>query len=1426
MTLLSANIRPVGKVRLVLSNAHTGEIEETIEVENVVTTQGEANLFIQDYNNQDTGHTGDFFGYKGSNGSFSVVYASNRQVLEDKGFNVAMVDSTTNLSGSFISSVITHQADPLPDYIDVHTRFGVPTTTQNYWTIGLGLPGYSTGTMYGSGTYASLVSPCVQTTSQILDVYYRIEVYTSTVSLSTSTDVSVSSDFSKQMARWFYYPNGIIGSNQTVQDDDWFGFENLYVHGITTLPPNGMYKTSITDSNVQDAVGDGSGFVSVSGDTNFLKMNYSMTLSTAQQVGRLFGIVSVGEIGFVSGAITTPRYANTFAHAKFANSTFAYKPIQPIFNHSSGSIYPFLDVANLATGTGTLTVNGSAWTGLTTPRYADWYRVDMRVVGSTQAAAGTARYAFSKRHTTGFYGGSAGTTPTSTYLNTSIIVPFGLPQCFPSGHNHDILNPVQEQYNDHVLLMFNASGFTSYDILASKSVNFDSTTTPALNVSRLQQLAVDASGNIFAADAGSGLYVITTPLATPTITNITKSGATVCYAVAVGNGGKVWALFDTGLAYTTNLGSTWTTSAINLPVGSWTTFSQIQYMRCDQASTTNNMAFATTSQLFWYSTGSTTPIAGPSWTAYSTNTLYGQLRCSTTNSFWGGIDNNQYAYVLLFGTTVQTQIGSRPGNSMVGFWYDKYNNAYFPSPNYSDNGGTLYCDLYNKEGTDYGTISGTSHSAGGNNHSSRRTFTPFYAASGLVITSGYTIAAPSSAFGSNASDPRNGTGTIFEDFVWRDYRWNGTAFTLGYNAPVSDSVSSFVGTRNNFGLENQAFTGRSYIDISPMLPGGTFGANTTFAAYINPVAKPTASTNPAPAEPNMMLFDTYDSTTTNNLSFYWNLNGLIALSAGGPCVVQGSLYGNTLTVNTVLSGTVAVGQTLTGGGVSAGITITALGTGTGGVGTYTTSGNQYINPITVTLVSAAFGTTPASGSNYRVVLIVNGTSASVYINGTQAGTTQTIPSQTLATSTQAVLGCRSPLRSFPVDFFQGSMTNVQFWNGAWNSTDVANDYSAPTAVIASPSNGGAVSKAVWSLTNSLAGLETKTTTVSPTTDTLLDGITISFTNGTTANTSFTSTDYYTFGVVDGILKDNATNFSWTFPLLCKPNRTQTTFTNGSGGSTIPTTSTQLTERATWGRYVQNSITPPPSVYPGSFSSSAQSNYGTQDYLASCVFFQTIASGTAGYLQFTVPAGNLNGGFMGLASSGSFQVGNSNYQSLLYAIDFGQTGGYQIYESNSIVSTGTYAKGDVWQIAKSSTGTITYVQNGTTVYTSATLYPTGTLECVCAPRSPGVGFIDIQINYSLPAGWMTVGSLSATTGVYDPNYRWIENSLQIMSFSLNGTPLATSNITLASSLTLDQMISTGIGAGSIFFDTKSGKLLFNTTNYGNTLTGSVVEITDI
>lgn len=70
-------------------------------------------------------------------------------------------------------------------------------------------------------------------------------------------------------------------------------------------------------------------------------------------------------------------------------------------------------------------------------------------------------------------------------------------------------------------------------------------------------------------------------------------------------------------------------------------------------------------------------------------------------------------------------------------------------------------------------------------------------------------------------------------------------------------------------------------------------------------------------------------------------------SAAAAAVFTAAITGTTLTVASVASGTLYLGQTVQGAGVTANTMITAFGTGTGGAGTYTVSTSQTVASITM-----------------------------------------------------------------------------------------------------------------------------------------------------------------------------------------------------------------------------------------------------------------------------------------------------------------------------------------------------------------------------------------------------------------------------------------------------------------------------------------------
>jgi hypothetical protein len=111
-------------------------------------------------------------------------------------------------------------------------------------------------------------------------------------------------------------------------------------------------------------------------------------------------------------------------------------------------------------------------------------------------------------------------------------------------------------------------------------------------------------------------------------------------------------------------------------------------------------------------------------------------------------------------------------------------------------------------------------------------------------------------------------------------------------------------------------------------------------------------------------------------------------------VFTGSIFDTTLTVNSVTSGTLFVGQTVEGTGIALGTIITALETGTGGAGTYTVSTSQ-----TVPSTNANF-TGQIAGTVLSATAVASGTiTVGQKLYGTGVDPTTTITASNPFTST-------------------------------------------------------------------------------------------------------------------------------------------------------------------------------------------------------------------------------------------------------------------------------------------------------------------------------------------------------------------------------------------------------------------------------------------
>lgn len=195
------------------------------------------------------------------------------------------------------------------------------------------------------------------------------------------------------------------------------------------------------------------------------------------------------------------------------------------------------------------------------------------------------------------------------------------------------------------------------------------------------------------------------------------------------------------------------------------------------------------------------------------------------------------------------------------------------------------------------------------------------------------------------------------------------------------------------------------------------------------------------------------------------------ISAPATAVFTGSIATNTLTVSSVSSGTIAVGQAVYGVGVSAETVITALGTGTGGTGTYTVNVSQTVTASSLnSATTGATFTATISGTTMTVSSVASGT---LYLGQTVQGAGVTANSvitalgtgtggagtYTLSVSSTVAVGVTMYALNFSVlpstdGAFSGANTcdiidNYFVYNNPttqqWGSSDLLSPISQPTS---------------------------------------------------------------------------------------------------------------------------------------------------------------------------------------------------------------------------------------------------------------------------------------------------------------------------------------------------------------------------------------------
>lgn len=702
--------------------------------------------------------------------------------------------------------------------------------------------------------YAPLSSTFVQQDTDVLDIIYRIEF----VGSFSGSGYNVSKKIKENI--------GDLNMVSPAEDS----FQ------ITYSPARGNKNFSLTtlmsDLGLSEDLTDPKGL-----HVPPHYVYYETDFSKSDAVGKLLRSFTVrdrfdSDVHFMSGPLL--------------NDDFPYKPVQVIHNHGPNADFPFLDVDNLASGSGDLVIDGQNW-DLDNP-YCDYWYINIGKTGDT----GVGGYTLSvRRSIAGFQDeyrpGQGGRVPAFHSDNTGEI-------------KYDPRLIIEYSTFPWVITYY-SSGFSLVNIETSEYRTFSPTSlTTVINFSKIQQIAVLDDGSIWAADRNQGLYKISNPLVSPTVTKFTNTVHGIpsdnnCFAVCEGYNGSIWAAFTGGIARTDNGGSSWTiyntsngfvnTDFTAAPLYNPTLdHSKIQIIVCDIEHPDHHLAImhdldlsGTQPQgLMWWSpvalhdssnltpwtrnlgsiTNERTTIEDPDGVKM---VLPGLIGCSRKGGVWvveGKDHNYTYPYWVTWGKPrleYTVNVSEHTRWIYPQFRYDNYGSPhslararrissndsqaveerYVTSPNgeytegewYQSGAPTQtvsYFPLICFERADLGGSYQGSLFLDGQNEVALG-WTPF----------------KNSNFSDNATLDSFGVRHIItRDMTLEDWNWNpNTAqFERNYQRPATDiSDIEIDGVRTNFDVESHTFTGRSSIDVSHVFDNGIID-EITFTAMIEPGA--------------------------------------------------------------------------------------------------------------------------------------------------------------------------------------------------------------------------------------------------------------------------------------------------------------------------------------------------------------------------------------------------------------------------------------------------------------------------------------------------------------------------------------------------------------------------------------------------------------
>lgn len=329
---------------------------------------------------------------------------------------------------------------------------------------------------------------------------------------------------------------------------------------------------------------------------------------------------------------------------------------------------------------------------------------------------------------------------------------------------------------------------------------------------------------------------------------------------------------------------------------------------------------------------------------------------------------------------------------------------------------------------------------------------------------------------------------------------------------------------------------------------------------------------------------------------------------------------------------------------------------------------------------------------------------------------------------------------------------------------------------------------------------------------LYNGINVSFADAPSSS-NFNNGEYWFAYVNRGLHKDNSTAATFGMSM----NVRDSYFNSELSSYTVPSTGFGSLTNQTLNFYTMNPNLAQVYTYKGSagagnsgttYSTLAVAPYSEQIFPGD---FQINFSATSKALQPSTTYWCLLGFLDTTLVSPTFNTAGVGY------FQFDSTGFY-VREANANKTTPTqFSASDVFSIKRTGS-TISYLYNGSTIYTSTTTNSNPIRAWTLFYGEYSRTFTNINCTYNETRPIVTIGSQANSTGIFDQNYAMVEawtTAPPSYQININGTPanVWTDPVKIPA-------------AGEVTLLQKSGWIIFNPADAGKAITSSVMVLKEM